>query len=446
MRKIKGDVMNKIQIINNVVSVANIFRDQKNKEEISKDVFKALASKYAGKYIIAFTAIGILFLIVFAVIFFGMLLLFSGQYESPYMALGGRPSEIANREIPKDKLDIFIEAGKRYEVNWAILAAIAMKESTMGSYPAGHVSSVGCVGIMQFHPLTWSGWKWKPQAVAERDAIEWGKANPQAPISPEYTKEMGNLPFLTCPQKIIEYGGYGVDADHDGYVDPYNPKDAIFSAAYMLSENLKVSEKSGRSADRRLREVLIQYSGGSEEYANWVIGKAKMYTISELPVMEFMWPVPAQYGRNAITARYNQYSSVHWQSNGGYHTGLDIAAPIGTPIFALFDGVVTDSGYWGGYGYMIQYRSMADEAFILCAHLNQKATYVAGQSISKGDVIGYVGNTGYSTGPHLHIEVKYRGKRIDPLDVLQIPGEGNRNQEWIDLTGDESWLEERVNR
>lgn len=102
------------------------------------------------------------------------------------------------------------------------------------------------------------------------------------------------------------------------------------------------------------------------------------------------------------------------------HKGVDFAAPIGTPIFAAADGMVTDAGWTdGGYGNIVELRH-SDGSVTLYAHASK--VYVAkGQVVNKGQAIAEVGTTGRSTGPHLHFEVQPDGKTaVDPMDYLQL--------------------------
>lgn len=95
------------------------------------------------------------------------------------------------------------------------------------------------------------------------------------------------------------------------------------------------------------------------------------------------------------------------------HHGIDIGARRGTPIFATADGVVTFTGRNGGYGLFV----VIDHRYgyvTKYGHL-QKIYVRKGQYVKRGDKIGEVGNTGLSTAPHLHYEVHYRGKALDPL-------------------------------
>jgi len=97
-----------------------------------------------------------------------------------------------------------------------------------------------------------------------------------------------------------------------------------------------------------------------------------------------------------------------------YHAGLDFAAPIGTPIYATADGVITDAGYnEGGYGN----RVVLNHGFgyeTLYGHMYRIKARV-GQKIKRGEVIGYVGSSGKSTGPHCHYEVHRNGAPVDPV-------------------------------
>lgn len=100
------------------------------------------------------------------------------------------------------------------------------------------------------------------------------------------------------------------------------------------------------------------------------------------------------------------------------HHGVDIGAAGGTAIWAPADGTVTVSAYSGGYG---NYVSIAhDNGYsTLCAHMTSRAVS-AGERVSQGQIIGYVGSTGVSNGNHIHFEVYAGGSRIDPLSIGYI--------------------------
>ena len=112
------------------------------------------------------------------------------------------------------------------------------------------------------------------------------------------------------------------------------------------------------------------------------------------------------------------------------HKGVDFAAPIGTPIFAAGNGVIEYVGRNGGYGKYIRIRhdSTYKTAY---AHLNgYKKGISSGVRVKQGDVIGYVGSTGKSTGPHLHYEIIVNGKQINPA-TLKLPSGRKLNKQQL---------------
>jgi len=97
------------------------------------------------------------------------------------------------------------------------------------------------------------------------------------------------------------------------------------------------------------------------------------------------------------------------------HQGVDFAARQGAPVLAAADGVVTEAGRDGGYGNILRLRH-ADGWSTGYAHLSGYAVGLApGTRVLKGQVIGFVGQTGLATGPHLHYEVSRDGVKLDPM-------------------------------
>jgi murein DD-endopeptidase MepM/ murein hydrolase activator NlpD len=98
------------------------------------------------------------------------------------------------------------------------------------------------------------------------------------------------------------------------------------------------------------------------------------------------------------------------------HAGIDIAVPEGTPIRAADSGRVALMGSVGGYGNYtcVQHTASMSTCY---AHQSSFATST-GANVSQGQVIGYSGNTGNSTGPHLHFEVRINGTPVDPMGYL----------------------------
>lgn len=128
----------------------------------------------------------------------------------------------------------------------------------------------------------------------------------------------------------------------------------------------------------------------------------------------YLWPLPAGYNtlsslfagrRHPITGKYHS------------HTGIDIPAPRNTNIYAAKSGVVTTSIKKGSYGNYVVI-SHSDGTSTLYAHMNSRAVK-EGQTVKQGQVIGYVGTTGSSTGNHLHFEVRVNGTRKNPTDYYK---------------------------
>jgi murein DD-endopeptidase MepM/ murein hydrolase activator NlpD len=102
------------------------------------------------------------------------------------------------------------------------------------------------------------------------------------------------------------------------------------------------------------------------------------------------------------------------------HLGVDYAAPIGTPVQSVAAGVVTGAGYGGGGGKMVTVRH--DNGYLTkYLHLSRMAIK-SGARVDQGDVIGYVGSTGLSTGPHLDFRIFKNNKAVNPLKVISPPG------------------------
>jgi murein DD-endopeptidase MepM/ murein hydrolase activator NlpD len=99
------------------------------------------------------------------------------------------------------------------------------------------------------------------------------------------------------------------------------------------------------------------------------------------------------------------------------HKGIDLPASTGTPIHATADGVVGKADWFGGYGLCVELEHGANME-TRYGHMSRIAV-AEGQAVLKGDVIGYVGSTGRSTGSHLHYEVRIAGEAVNPIPYMQ---------------------------
>ena len=140
---------------------------------------------------------------------------------------------------------------------------------------------------------------------------------------------------------------------------------------------------------------------------------------ASLRTMFLKMPVP--FGRISSC-----YSSARLHPVLGYtraHRGIDYASPMGTEIYAVGDGTITVRGWLGGYGNMVRVRH-ANGYETGYGHMNG---YAAGQSVGsyvrQGEIIGYVGSTGLSTGPHVHFEMKKNGSYVNPATEIMPPAD-----------------------
>ena len=100
------------------------------------------------------------------------------------------------------------------------------------------------------------------------------------------------------------------------------------------------------------------------------------------------------------------------------HTGIDMSGTSGEPILASADGIVVVAEETGGYGNVVVVDH-GNTVATLYAHMTADAVDV-GQTVVEGELLGFVGSTGYSTGPHLHFEVRVNGTPVDPMLYLVL--------------------------
>jgi murein DD-endopeptidase MepM/ murein hydrolase activator NlpD len=133
--------------------------------------------------------------------------------------------------------------------------------------------------------------------------------------------------------------------------------------------------------------------------------------------LEYMPAITPLKADSYYISSYFGYRSDPFTSSERYHSGIDLAANRGTPVHSAGKGKVIYAGYsYGGYGNMIK----VDHGFgyvTVYAHLN-KINVSKGVTVNRGDIIGQVGSTGRSTGPHLHYEVQKNGKAVNPIKYM----------------------------
>ena len=192
------------------------------------------------------------------------------------------------------------------------------------------------------------------------------------------------------------------------------PLDEMFRAAGMNPDNLINQVRRGYSGTGGpLTPIQFSTRGGDPDpdalRANAILtamDRINLYRIAAEKA-PFSIPVKANF-------RYTSGFGPRW---GRLHAGTDFAGPIGTPIYATADGVVSHAGWSSGYGRLIKIRhDFGIETRY--AHLNSMDVRV-GQRVSRGERIGAMGNSGRSTGPHLHYEVRVNGNPVNPMTYIR---------------------------
>ena len=166
------------------------------------------------------------------------------------------------------------------------------------------------------------------------------------------------------------------------------------------------------AADDRL-EQAAEEQAAERNAALKSLGRAAEARAGEIAKNQWKIPTTGYH----LTARFGMAGGL-WSSN---HTGLDFAAPSGTPIMAVANGVITKTGSAGAYGNQT-IETLDDGTEIWYCHQSQIGVRV-GQVVTGGQQIGLVGSTGNTTGPHLHLEVRPGGgDPVDPETALSYHG------------------------
>ncbi len=154
-----------------------------------------------------------------------------------------------------------------------------------------------------------------------------------------------------------------------------------------LVKDLQVSAKVRGESLAKLRESLVERN-------------------ARIAATPSIWP-----SEGVITSRFG------WRWGGSdWHPGIDVAADSGTPIVATAEGVVVASGWNGGYGRQV----VVDHGYGITtsyAHNSENAVSI-GQKVKKGQIVAYMGSSGFSTGPHVHYEVKVNGTAVNPAGFM----------------------------
>jgi murein DD-endopeptidase MepM/ murein hydrolase activator NlpD len=183
--------------------------------------------------------------------------------------------------------------------------------------------------------------------------------------------------------------------------------------AQQADAEAAAAEKAAADAKKQQTDAEKKAAAVKEKAAAEAKKKAEAARLAKLAA-SYTLPTPSY----TITSTFGEAGSM-WSS--GYHTGLDFAAPTGTPLKAIHSGTVKSAAWSGSYGYRTVLE-LDDGTELWYCH-QSSMTVTAGQKVSTGELIGRVGATGNVTGPHLHLEVHTPGGTgIDPMTWLQDRG------------------------
>lgn len=180
-------------------------------------------------------------------------------------------------------------------------------------------------------------------------------------------------------------------------------------------EKIAVSETPGellkemRRLDERLDKQIRLVVAIRSEFMNQAYG-AVSSVVNPTAETPNIWPVAGPI------SSYYGYRTSPGGIGSTFHDGVDIAGDYGTPISATAAGTVTQAGWVGGYGYLVEVKH-ADGIVTRYGH-NSAVLVYEGQHVDQGSMIALMGSTGNSTGPHCHYEVRIHGEAVDPMYFL----------------------------
>ena len=167
----------------------------------------------------------------------------------------------------------------------------------------------------------------------------------------------------------------------------------------LMASSASITAMLQQRAAERAAAAAAASQGGGGGGATWVQGTGQLAAPVVAPITsDFGWRIHPIYGTRRL------------------HAGTDFGVDEGTPVHAADGGVVVEAGWVSGYGYTV-IIDHGNGMSTLYAH-NSDVAVSPGQTVSKGQVVSYSGNTGGSTGPHLHFEVRINGEPTDPMGYL----------------------------
>ena len=213
------------------------------------------------------------------------------------------------------------------------------------------------------------------------------------------------LEYATLITDIMEYSNRIIDRLENTQQQIAASESEAAEEAKKLAESEALINKQLKDAERKYAQQLAELERQQQQNNNNV----------NMTSGNWYWPLPGRYKISSLFG--SRIDPINGRRDN--HTGTDIPAPGGTPIYAAQDGIVTTvnrNQYASSYGFYC-IISHGNGYATLYAHQNQVPPLSEGQTVKKGQVIGYVGTTGRSTGNHLHYELRVNGVRGDVLKL-----------------------------
>lgn len=185
----------------------------------------------------------------------------------------------------------------------------------------------------------------------------------------------------------------GLERQRTGLTDSLSEADAVVEAVAAKLDRLDYQVYSQIKSFDELRELAF----------------SQRERIANIPAIQ---PVSESKLRQMASGYGQRRDPVYGTTK--FHEGMDFACPVGTPVYATGNGKVIFAGWQSGYGNLIEIDH-GYQYITRYAHLS-RIDVTPGQNVERGELIGAVGNTGKSTGPHLHYEVRYRGQPQNPVN------------------------------
>nr|WP_296440174.1 M23 family metallopeptidase [uncultured Acetatifactor sp.] len=225
------------------------------------------------------------------------------------------------------------------------------------------------------------------------------------------TLQIGDQLLITVPEPELSV----TRVEEEYYEESYNA-----DIVYIENDNWYTNQTFvHQQPSAGFRKVVVDVSYINDKEVGREILKEEIVMEAVPKIVERGTKIPPTYVRpisgGVQTSGFGRRNAPT-RGASSYHKGVDWATPTGTPVYASCGGTVAKAGWGSGYGYVV-YINHEDGRQTRYAHLS-KVLVSAGQTVKQGDRIALSGNTGVSTGPHLHFEMLINGSQVNPLDHL----------------------------